>query len=199
MIHFLKNKNKPFKALSTSWIDSLSSLGRKCLKSPKKGLKLDLFYNIAFWEHLMACLVALFMLYGCGQIKYVPMQTEEKEIIRDSIIRVIDTVKVEVPFETIKEVLPQIDTSILETSVAKSVAYVDTLEKKLHHTLEQKGELKVQIDTCYITQTVEKIVYKDRPVEVQVPKRDSIFWYSIIGNILFVFVIILRFVLKGNL
>lgn len=174
-------KNKPFKALLNPWIYNLSSLGRKCLISPKKGLKIDLIILLTF----------CFLIGACGQIKYVTLQTEEKVIIKDSIVRVIDTVTVQVPFETIKEVIP-IDTSVLETSVAKSVAYVDTLEKKLHHTLEQKGELKVKIDTCYITQTVEKIVYKDRPVQVEVPKRDSIFWYSIIFNIVILLVAVMR-------
>ena len=152
----------------------------------------NLFQNIAFWEHLIVCLMAIFMLYGCGQIKYVPIETEEKVIVRDSIIKVIDTVEVEVPFETIKEVLPAIDTSVLQTELATSVAYIDTLEKKLHHTLEQKGQLKVEIDTCYITKIEEKIVYKDRPVEVEVPKRDNIFWFSIIFNIIILLVAIMR-------
>ena len=162
-----------------------------------KKIKLFLFklgniINLAFIEQLSVIIITLFMLCGCGQIKYVTIQTEEKVIIKDSIVRVIDTVEVEVPFETIKEVLPQIDTSILETSVAKSVAYVDTLEKKLHHTLEQKGELKVKIDTCYITKVEERIVYKDRPIEVEVPKRDNIFWFSIIFNIVILLVAVMR-------
>ena len=168
-----------------------------------KKIKLFLFklgniINLAFIEQLSVIIIALFMLCGCGQIKYVPVQTEEKIIIRDSIIRVIDTVEVEVPQEVIKEVLPAIDTSVLETSVAKSVAYVDTLEKKLHHTLEQKGELKVKIDTCYITQTVEKIVYKDRPIEVEVIKykRDALFWYLLIFQIAVILYLGLRIYLR---
>lgn len=136
--------------------------------------------------------MAIFMLYGCGQIKYVPIETEEKVIVRDSIIKVIDTVTVEVPKEVVKEVIPQIDTSVLETSVAKSVAFLDTTKRKIHHTLEQKGQLKVEIDTCYITQTVEKIIYQDRPIEVEVPKRDNIFWFSIIFNIIILLVAIMR-------
>lgn len=152
----------------------------------------NLFSNIAFWEHLIVCVMALFMLYGCGQIKYVPIQTEEKVIVRDSIIKVIDTVTVEVPKEVVKEVIPQIDTSILETSVAKSTAYLDTTKRKLHHTLEQKGQLKVEIDTCYITKIEEKIVYQDRPIEVEVPKRDNIFWFSIIFNIVILLIAIMR-------
>lgn len=182
MIHFLKNKNKPFKRVLASWMDNLSYLGRKCLKLPKKCLRLD----------LLGLLFISLLLYGCGQIKYVPIKTEEKVIVKDSIIKVIDTLKVEVPKEVVKEVLPAIDTSVLETSVAKSVAFLDTLERKLHHTLEQKGKLKVQIDTCYITQTVEKIIYQDRPIEVEVPKRDNIFWYSIIFNILIIIFVILK-------
>lgn len=165
-----------------------------------KKIKLFLFklgniINLAFIEQLSVIIITLFMLCGCGQIKYVTIQTEEKVIIKDSIVRVIDTVEVEVPFETIKEVLPQIDTSILETSVAKSVAYVDTLEKKLHHTLEQKGELKVKIDTCYITKVEERVVYKDRPIEVEVIKykRDALFWYLLIFQIAVILYLGLRF------
>jgi hypothetical protein len=136
--------------------------------------------------------MAIFMLYGCGQIKYVPVQTEEKIIIKDSIIKVIDTVTVEVPKEVVKEVIPQIDTSVLETSVAKSVAFLDTTKRKIHHTLEQKGKIKTIIDTCYITKVEEKIVFQDRPIEVEVPKRDNIFWFSIIFNIIILLVAIMR-------
>lgn len=152
----------------------------------------NLFSNIAFWEHLMVIVIALVVMYGCSTVKYVPIETEEKIIVRDSIIRVVDTLEVEVPKEVIKEVIPQIDTSILETSVAKSVAFLDTTKRKIHHTLEQKGQLKVEIDTCYITKIEEKIVYQDRPIEVEVPKRDNIFWFSIIFNIIILLIAIMR-------
>lgn len=154
--------------------------------------KLGNIINLAFIEQLSVIIIALFLLCGCGQIKYVPVQTEEKVIVRDSIIRVIDTVEVEVPKEVVKEVIPQIDTSILETSVAKSVAFLDATKRKIHHTLEQKGQLKVEIDTCYITKIEEKIVYQDRPIEVEVPKRDNIFWFSIILNIVILLVAVMR-------
>lgn len=168
-----------------------------------KKIKLFLFklgniINLAFIEQLSVIIIALFMLYDCGHIKYVPVQTEEKVIIRDSIIRVIDTVEVEVPFETIKEVLPAIDTSVLQTELAKSTAYLDTVERKIHHTLEQKGQLKVEIDTCYITKVEERIVYKDRPIEVEVIKykRDALFWYLLIFQIAVILYLGLRFYLR---
>lgn len=143
-------------------------------------------------KHIITLMIFTLFLASCAKLKYVPIKTEEKVIIKDSIVRVIDTVTVEVKEEIVKEMLPAIDTSILETSVAKSVAFLDTLERKLHHTLEQKGKLKVQIDTCYITQIKEKIVFQDRPIEVKVPKRDSIFWYSIIFNIIILLIAIMR-------
>lgn len=153
--------------------------------------------NLAFIEQLSVFIIVLFLLCGCGQTKYIPIQTEEKVIVRDSIIRVVDTVEVEVPFETIKTVLPQIDTSVLQTELATSVAYLDTVERKLHHTLEQKGQLKVEVDTCYITKVEERIVYKDRPIEVEVPKRDALFWYLLLFQVAVILYVALRIYFKG--
>lgn len=113
--------------------------------------------------------VFVFLLASCANVRYVPIETETKIVQKDSIVYVRDTVSVEVPREVIKEIVPQDTTSILKTSVATSEA---RLEKgQLYHSLEQKGNLKVKIDTCYITQIEEKIVYKDRPVEVEVPVK----------------------------
>jgi hypothetical protein len=168
-----------------------------------KKIKLFLFklgniINLAFIEQLSVIIIALICLSSCSSIKYVPIQTEEKVIVRDSIIKVIDTVTVEVPFEIVKEVLPAIDTSVLQTELATSVAYIDTVERKLHHTLEQKGQLKVEIDTCYITKVEERIVYKDRPIEVEVIKykRDALFWYLLIFQIAVILYLGLRFYLR---
>ena len=160
--------------------------------------KLGNIINLAFIEQLSVIIIALICLCSCSSIKYVPIQTEEKIIVKDSLVFINDTITVEVPFETIREVLPQIDTSILQTDLASSTAYLDTIERKLVHTLEQKGELKVKIDTCYITQTVEKIVYQDRPIEVEVVKykRDALFWYLLIFQVVAILYIALRIYLK---
>lgn len=144
-------------------------------------------------KHIITLTILTLFLVSCAKMRYIPIQTEEKVIIKDSIVRVIDTVEVEVPFETIKEILPAIDTSVLQTELATSVAYLDTVERKLHHTLEQKGTLKTTIDTCYITKVEERIVYKDRPIEVEVPKRDALFWYLFIFQIAVILYLGLRF------
>ena len=60
-------------------------------------------------------------------------------IIKDSIILKDSVVLVEVPMESDKSVVFSTDTSRLETSVAKSEAYVS--DGKLHHTLTNKDAL----------------------------------------------------------
>ena len=122
--------------------------------------------------------MVLFLVTSCGSIKQVPVQTVEKVIYRDSLIYIKDTLIIEIPKEIVKEVVAQMDTSYLKTSLAESTAYVDTMERKLHHTLTQKGKLKVKYDTIITVQYVDRIITKDVPVEVEVIKykRDTFFW-----------------------
>ena len=108
---------------------------------------------------------------SCATTKYVPIETETKITQKDSIVYVRDTVEIPIERQVIKEVMPLVDTSYLSTDLAHSTAYLDTLERKIHHTLEQSGTVKAKIDTFYTTKIVEKAVYKDRPVEVEVPVK----------------------------
>ena len=115
--------------------------------------------------------LTLFILMGCSTVKYVPIETETKIIQKDSIVYVRDTVKIPIERQIIKEIIPSVDTSYLSTDLARSTAYLDTLERKIHHTLEQSGTMKAEIDTFYVTKIEEKVVYQDRPVEVEVPVK----------------------------
>ena len=145
-------------------------------------------------------LVLLFSLgfISCSTVKYVPIDTNSQVIVRDSIIRIVDTVRVEVPKEVIKEVIPQIDTSYLKTSLAESIAYIDTLERKLHHTLTQKGEVKIKYDTVVKVQYVDKIITKEVPVEVVKEVKHIPNWvnYSLLVNIGLILLIGIRLYLK---
>lgn len=81
-------------------------------------------------------------------------------IVRDSVIFRDSVVLVEVPKESDKTVLPDCDTSRLETSVAESEAWV--ADGRLHHTLKNK-------DWAFIPVTIkmpERLHYeqKDRLV-----------------------------------
>lgn len=108
---------------------------------------------------------------SCATVKYVPIEKETKITQKDSIVYVRDTVEIPIEKQVIKEIIPLVDTSYLSTDLAHSTAYLDTLERKIHHTLEQSGTVKAKIDTFYTTKIVEKAVYKDRPVEVEVPVK----------------------------
>lgn len=123
-------------------------------------------------------LLPLLSFTSCKSLKEVPVQTVEKIIYKDTLVYVQDSIKVEVPYQVIKEVLPVMDTSYIKTSVAESIAYVDTAKKKLHHTLTQKGHITTKIDTVFRIEYVEKTLEKEVPIEVEVIKykRDSLFW-----------------------
>ena len=150
---------RPFLDTLTAWWYNLSSWRYNAILGP-------------FMCEIAALLAALFILLGiggCSSVKYLPMQTEERVEVRDSLIYIRDTITVEIPKEIVKEIVPADTTSILKTSVAISEARLEG--GHLHHTLEQSGTVKTRIDTFYLTKIEEKTVYKDRPVEVEVPVK----------------------------
>ena len=99
---------------------------------------------------------------SCGRLKYITVK--EKEYIKDTVKIKADTVKVEIPKEVVVTVVPQLDTLKMETSIAESTAYLDTLTQTLKGSIKnKKTELQKEI------QTVEKIKFIERKVEVPVP------------------------------
>ena len=102
------------------------------------------------------------LLFSCGTPKYITVK--EKEYIKDTVLIKADTVKVDIPVEVKVNVVPELDTLKMETSVAESTAYLDTLTQTLKGTLKnKKTELKKEI------QVVEKTKYVEHKVEVPVP------------------------------
>lgn len=143
-------------------------------------------------------LILLLVAVSCGTTKYIPVETIEKIEYRDSLIYIKDTITIPIEKEVIKEVIPSIDTSYLETSVAKSVAYLDTAKRQLHHTLTQEGEVKTIIDTTHIITYVDRIVEKEVPVEVEVEKPyiPTFFWIMTIYAAIITLLIAFRAYLK---
>ena len=106
------------------------------------------------WVAILAC--------SCGTPKYITVK--EKEYIKDTVLIKADTVKVDIPVEVKVNVVPELDTLKMETSVAEAEAYLDTLTQTLKGTLKnKKTELKKEI------QTIEKTKYVEHKVEVPVP------------------------------
>lgn len=137
-------------------------------------------------------LIGLSFFGACGVTNKMPINTNSSTILRDSLIlrdstRYIDSIiYVEIPREKVMDIISQIDTSSLETSVAKSIAYVDTNSLMIIHSLENKDTVlqeKIVYKDRYVTET--KIIYRDSieikeiPKEVEVIKTvyPKAFWY----------------------
>lgn len=134
-------------------------------------------------------ILLLLILTGCGTIRYVPV--ERKVEVRDTVVLKSDTVRVAVPVEKIVEVVPRTDTILLETSVAKAEAWVDSTG--LHGKIENKRvELEKEI------QVVERVRVKTErvevPVEVIKEKRmiPKWLWLSLAVNLAVVVCIVLK-------
>ena len=137
----------------------------------------------------------LLLFVSCSTIKYVPVKGEDiyhtEYVTKDSIVYT--------PVEVIKEVVPDLDTLYMETSVAKAKAYLDTNLNAL------KGEMKNKKEIIYR----DKIVYRDSiiiqkqevPVEVEVVKKvvPGWCWWLLAINILTVVVFLIRLYFRVKL
>ena len=142
----------------------------------------------------LICLIIL-LLTSCSTIKYVPVKGDDiyhtEYITKDSIVYT--------PVAVIKEVVPELDTLYMETTVAKAKAYLDTNLNAL------KGEMKNKKEIIY----KDKIVYRDSiviqkqeiPVEVEVEKKVVPCWCLclLVINILATIVFAIRLYFKFRL
>jgi 16S rRNA G966 N2-methylase RsmD len=127
-------------------------------------------------------ILSFFLMIGCCASKHaieVPVKEIVKIEYRDSLIHVKDTIYIQPPVEE-KSNKTKEDSSHLETSMAKSDAWID-VEGNLNHTLENKDTpLKTIRDTIFVTQNVIEYKEKEVPVEVEIPKPyiPIIFWIA---------------------
>lgn len=119
-------------------------------------------------------LLLVLSLASCAPRVIVERVTETIIEKRDSLVYRDSLIKVPIPLEKDQAIVHIGDTSRLETSVAESIAFVDSVGF-LHHKLEnKKGELSTiaKIPIRYIftgvtttsTETISKIEYKDKPL-----------------------------------
>ena len=153
----------------------------------KKNLKIFLYFLcLSFFTMIISGIIS------CTSIRYIPIET--KVIERDTLIK-IDSIIIELPFEVKNNNVPYNKKSILETSLAKSEAYLDSTTNELKHSLENKPQAKLDPDTVFKFKIKE--VYKEIPVEVikEVPYIPNIYKYSMIFSILIIVIGVLK--LKG--
>lgn len=108
---------------------------------------------------------------GCSTTRHLPpAENTQKEtvIVRDSVI-IRDSVVV-IPKEKIINIVPEYDTLKLETSLARSVSYVDTTNHILRGSIENKKELQTKVRTEYITKETKDTVYISQSFPFEVEK-----------------------------
>lgn len=140
--------------------------------------------------------ILLLVAVSCSTTKYLPVETIERIEYRDSIVYVNDTITIEVPKEKVVYAGPADTLSQISTSLAFSEAKVE--KGVLTHTLENKEQIKVKIDTLFKVKYTDRIVEKEVPVEVEVKKPyiPTFFWIMTIYATIITLLIAFRFYLK---
>ena len=107
------------------------------------------------------------------KIIYTPVKDSISVERRDSIIYKVDTLRIPVPVETVKEVVPPMDTLKMETSVAEAKVWADTSTKTLKGELKNKKTELSQPQVIYKEKTVyrDSLITKEIPVPVEVEKE----------------------------
>lgn len=139
---------------------------------------------------LIFTLSLLFM--GCASTKPAVVQSKEevKTILRDSVV-VRDSVVI-TPIERIVDIVPQYDTLHLQTSLAKSKAWVDTTTHSLRGEITNKEQTqnKNRIEVKYVNRVDSVFIEKPIPYPNPVPYVPQVYkwslWFSI-AVILFIF------------
>ena len=125
-------------------------------------------------KKITTCLLIAVLFSACSpKIVYVPTNTDTHIEYRDSVIYKVDTLKIPVPVETIKEVVPPMDTLKMETSVAEAKVWADTSTKTLKGELKNKKTELSQPQVVYKEKTVyrDTVITKEIPVPVEVEKK----------------------------
>ena len=149
-------------------------------------------------NRFLMIITMVFFIVGCGGVKYIPTSTVEKVVVKDSLVY-RDSI-IYIPQERIVEIVPQIDTLFMDIEVAESKAYLDTTNMLLRGELRSKKkeivkyqtiiEYRDRIDTVYITEPQPyEVIKKERYIP-------SIFWWSLIGNIIVILYLVFRLYLK---
>ena len=125
-------------------------------------------------KKITTCLLIAVLFSACSpKIVYVPTNTDTHIEYRDSVIYRVDTLKIPVPVETIKEVVPPMDSLKMETSVAEAKAWIDTSTNTLKGEMKNKKTELSQPQVVYKEKTVyrDSLITKEIPVPVEVEKK----------------------------
>lgn len=141
----------------------------------------------------------LFLLFiGCASQKSVVVQSKEevKTILRDSVV-IRDSIVI-TPIERIVDIVSQYDTLHLQTSLAKSKAWVDTTTHSLRGEITNKEQTqnKNRIEVKYVNRVDSVFIEKPIPYPNPVPYVPKAYQYSMGFSIVALLFIIGFIILK---
>lgn len=115
-------------------------------------------------------LLLAIMVCSCGPAKIVTEFQRDSVMVfvRDSVFVRDTIIMADIPAESGANVLPDSDTSFLQTSLAESKAYIEN--GRLHHTLRNRSEMLLPVKVQYIDR-----VYSER--------KDSVGWRQIVETV----------------
>lgn len=149
-------------------------------------------------KRFLLCLFIPFFI-GCAATQVVAKkETTEKIVIKDSLVY-RDSI-IYIPQERIVEIVPQLDTLFMEIETAESKAYLDTSNMLLRGELKSKKRESVKYQTIIEYRDRVDTVYIKEPQPYEVIKKEkyipSLFWWSLIFNIIVILYIGFRIYLK---
>ena len=132
-------------------------------------------------------IILLFLsLAGCATQTHIPIETKYEIVKKDSTVFNIKDSVVIVPVERIIDIVPVYDTLRLETTLAKSEAYIDTTLHLLRGKIENKKQFAqhthkeeketVKTDNAYVEKPVPYEVVVEKPY---IPKfyKFTLYWF----------------------
>lgn len=136
-------------------------------------------------------LVTLFIMIGCATTKpnIITPKEEIKITLRDSVV-IKDSIRI-IPIEVVKEIVPQYDTLIMETSLAKSKSWVDIANKSLRGEIvnKQQKQQREHIEIRYIEKIDTIKIVEPIPYPEPEPYVPKIYKYSMGFSIIVIVVL----------
>lgn len=142
--------------------------------------------------------LVLMVVFGCATTKpnIITPKEEIKITLRDSVV-IKDSIRI-VPIEVVKEISPQYDTLIMETSLAKSKSWIDTANKSLRGEIvnKQQNQQRERIEIRYIEKIDTIKIVEPIPYPEPEPYVPKIYKYSMGFSIIVIVVLGLLVFLK---
>lgn len=114
--------------------------------------------------------------------KIVPVHNDTTVVYRDTTIFRTDTVEVPLPVERVVEVVPEMDTLILRTSLAESKTWLDTTRRMLRGEIRNtKTSVQAEINVPENFHSRDSVATVEIPVTVEVEKKVYPRWLIIIS------------------